>query len=175
MLHALTLHPMFVSPAIMHIDVEVSHKDGALTLHYRVHGDVGAILWPQRRAPERRDELWKHTCFEVFVQARGEESYLEFNFSPSSQWAAYRFDRYRAGMCEAVVAAPSIDARIDSDRAELTATLAPLPARARLGLSAIVETRGGEKSYWALAHPPDKPDFHHRDCFALEITPSGGA
>jgi hypothetical protein len=40
-----------------------------------------------------------------------------------------------------------------------------------LGLSAIVEDTNGGKSYWALAHPPGKPDFHHADCFTLELSP----
>jgi hypothetical protein len=39
----------------------------------------------------------------------------------------------------------------------------------RLGLSAIVEEMNGRISYWALAHPTGKPDFHHPDCFALEL------
>jgi len=24
-------------------------------------------------------------------------------------------------------------------------------------------------SYWALRHPPGGPDFHHADCFAMEL------
>lgn len=39
----------------------------------------------------------------------------------------------------------------------------------QLGLSAIVEERNGRMSYWALAHPPGKPDFHHPSCFALGL------
>jgi hypothetical protein len=38
-----------------------------------------------------------------------------------------------------------------------------------LGLSAVIEEMNGRLSYWALAHPPGKPDFHHADCFALEL------
>jgi len=38
-----------------------------------------------------------------------------------------------------------------------------------LGLSAVIEETSGRKSYWALAHPPGKPDFHHTDSFALEL------
>ena len=41
--------------------------------------------------------------------------------------------------------------------------------RWRLGLAAVIEETSGRKSYWALAHPPGKPDFHHSDCFALEF------
>jgi hypothetical protein len=33
----------------------------------------------------------------------------------------------------------------------------------------VLEENDGGKSYWALAHSPAKPDFHHTDCFALEL------
>jgi hypothetical protein len=39
----------------------------------------------------------------------------------------------------------------------------------RIGLAAAIEETSGHKSYWALAHPPGKADFHHSDCFALEF------
>src|ERR1700730_8219275 len=39
----------------------------------------------------------------------------------------------------------------------------------RIGLAAVIEDTSGHKSYWALAHPPGKADFHHSDSFALEF------
>ena len=57
-------------------------------------------------------------------------------------------------------------------RAELALDCLPdLPRDApwQLGLSAVIEEADGRLSYWALAHPPGKPDFHHSDCFALEL------
>lgn len=39
----------------------------------------------------------------------------------------------------------------------------------QIGLSAVIATKEGAISYWALAHPPGKPDFHHKDCFALKL------
>jgi hypothetical protein len=36
-------------------------------------------------------------------------------------------------------------------------------------LAAVIDETSGHKSYWALAHPPGKADFHHSDCFALEF------
>jgi len=39
----------------------------------------------------------------------------------------------------------------------------------QVGLSAVIEEKNGRISYWALAHPPGKPDFHHPDCFRLEL------
>ena len=39
----------------------------------------------------------------------------------------------------------------------------------RLALSAVIETEDGRIHYFAAAHPPGQPDFHHPDCFALEL------
>jgi hypothetical protein len=39
----------------------------------------------------------------------------------------------------------------------------------KLGLSAVIEEKDGTLSYWALAHPPGRADFHDPACFALEL------
>jgi hypothetical protein len=59
---------------------------------------------------------------------------------------------------------------------ELCATLAlarlsPAYADAPLvmGVSAVIVARDGSRSYWALVHPAEKPDFHHPDAFALTL------
>ena len=44
-----------------------------------------------------------------------------------------------------------------------------------MGLSAILEEKGGTISYWALAHPEGKPDFHAAACFAAELPAPGAA
>ena len=96
--------------------------------------------------------------------------YREFNFSPSTQWAAYDFDSYRAGMRNADVLAPRIEVRYGPERYELYAAF-DLPGGTpwRLALTAVIEETDGVKSYWALKHPPGKPDFHHADGFVLEL------
>jgi len=43
-------------------------------------------------------------------------------------------------------------------------------ATLRLGLSAVIEEKSGRRSYWALAHPSGKADFHNSDCFTLELS-----
>lgn len=52
---------------------------------------------------------------------------------------------------------------------DLSGTTLPIDQPWHLGLSAVIEERNGNISYWALNHPPGKPDFHHPDCFALEL------
>ncbi|MEO6580341.1 MAG: hypothetical protein ABIN83_04235, partial [Sphingomicrobium sp.] len=114
--------------------------------------------------------LWQSTCFELFICGVG-GAYRELNFSPSSQWAAYEFERYREGRRDLSLESPP---QISSDDEDLDGRwfLTSLddrdaPPGARFGVSAVIEETDGTKSYWALAHPPgDRPDFHHPDCFA---------
>jgi hypothetical protein len=164
--------------AATHIEVDVAGpRSGTLLLSYIVTGKIGDLLLPAIIAPARTDELWRHTCFEAFIRAVPGASYCEFNFAPSTQWAAYRFDGYRSGMRVAdEIGAPKIETASTPERYKLQATLElPRPPSSsgwRLGLSAVIEATNGRKSYWALAHPPGRPDFHHLDCFTAELSPA---
>jgi len=175
------LHPKSGCAALSSIEVEVTRpRPGQLMMRYAVAGTTGALHLPPVGAPGRADGLWRHTCFEAFVCAEAGDGYYEFNFAPSMQWAAYRFDAYRTGMSEVDgIIAPRIEAKSGNRTYELHATLEltglvdlPVDAPWRLGLSAVVEEEGGSLSHWALAHPPGEPDFHHSDCFALQLAPA---
>jgi hypothetical protein len=52
---------------------------------------------------------------------------------------------------------------------ELDAVIAVAAGRLAIGLSAVIEEQDGRLSYWALRHPPGKPDFHYPEAFALEL------
>ena len=119
----------------------------------------------------RVDELWRTTCFEAFLRPMGQTGYTEWNFAPSGGWASYAFSDYREGMAEAEVDAPPY-IRVEDNFTwwALGATIAlPSDENWELGLSAVLEEVDGTKSYWALAHPSDKPDFHHPDCFVARL------
>lgn len=175
---ALTIYPRSLCPAVASIDVEVARpRPGRLVLNYAVTGAMRDLWLPAEAAPLRADELWRRTCFEVFVRAMAGEAYVEVNVSPSRQWAAYRFTGYRVGMRPAgEIPPPAIEVRAADDRLELDVSLdlGPLPELTgaspwRLGLAAVIEEANGRTSYWALAHPPGKPDFHAADGFAYNL------
>jgi hypothetical protein len=164
-------------PAVK-IEIDAARpRPSILALSYDVTGKLGDIFMPAITTATRTDDLWKHSCFEAFVSASMSNEYYEFNFSSSTQWAAYRFSGYRSGMCQATeISAPLFEVISNPDRFTLKATLdfdrlTGLQASAswRLGLSAVLEDRTGRISYWALAHPPGRPDFHHSDCFTHEL------
>jgi len=164
----LTPHPDF--PVDSAINVEVVRSIGLLALRYTLKGAVADLAIPPSAAPGRTDELWKHTCFEAFIQPTPGDGYLEFNFAPSTQWAAYAFTGYRQGMSPADIPPPTIQTRATDTTLELAVTLRGLPpGPCRLALTAVIETISGAKSYWALAHPPGKPDFHHIAGFAYHL------
>lgn len=179
MQQTLIVHPGAPSDAAIRIVATAARpRSGVLVLRYRVSGDVGALRLPDEMQTARADELWRHTCFEAFVRPGVGAEYAEFNFAPSTEWAAYRFRNYRDGMAAASdIDAPHIRTQRTSDGFDLEAEIA-MPAadfrgdRAwRLGLCAVIEEKSGRLSYWALRHPPGKPDFHRADCFTLELAP----
>jgi hypothetical protein len=167
-------HPATGSGPVRAARVSVERMGTAFSLQYALGGDLDRVRTPSWRGSVRTEHLWRHTCFEAFLRAEGEEAYLEFNFSPSGEWAAYRFDRYRSGRTEIDVPAPAIGGHGGPDGLAVLVALEGLPPgrRWRIGLSAVVEDREGRLSYWALAHPPGDPDFHHPDCFALQFPPA---
>jgi hypothetical protein len=170
----LVCHPLTSYRSIDAIDVRVERAtNGILALTFVLQGDLSTMHIPAERPRRRVDELWSHTCFEAFLMAGNGPDYREYNFSPSGEWAAYAFRDYRQAGVAADEFAPVIRVHRSAQRLVLEAEV-PLESPAlyrsiRLGLSAVVEAADGGLSYWALRHPPGKPDFHHVDAFALQL------
>ena len=175
---SLGVHPGEAAGPVSAITVLIAATpDGALNLSYRIHGDFDRVRVPAKAAARISERLWERTCCELFVRAVGVPAYHELNFSPSSEWTAYAFTRYREGRLLADEALdPQITTRHTSGVLELCARI-PLARLSRyyegatlaLGISAVIEGSDGTRSHWALVHPADKPDFHHPDAFAFRL------
>jgi len=138
---------------------------------FGVSAPAERFVIPQVHEPWRADELWRTTCFEAFFAPDDGQGYREWNFAPHGNWAAYDFTAYREGMAQADVRSPPY-IRMEDNFTWWTvgATIAVEAERQwRLGLSAVIEEKDGTKSYWALAHPSEKPDFHLADCFVANL------
>jgi hypothetical protein len=174
----LTRHPQTGSDAIEEIRASVAWSYGEpIAIRYSLKGDLTRLRVPQSQPPRRSDRLWEHTCFEAFFAVKGQPEYLEFNFAPSGEWAVHSFQRYReAAPPPKKDPATEITVRRTGENLELNAgvwldglqAISP-GARLSVALSAVIEDNRGRLSYWALKHPRGKPDFHHREGFALEI------
>jgi hypothetical protein len=173
-------HPT-ATPADLTITVEAEREGTELLLRFAVRGAVQGIRLPPASTPaQRRDELWRHTCFEAFIRPSRSEAYHELNLSPSYDWAFYHFERWRSGRSNPDLPALAFDYTGDPSLIQVRAsmelgTLLSPAVPWQLNLTAVIEDEAGQLSYWALAHPADAPDFHHPDCFVLELPPPAAA
>ena len=163
----------------------ISRQNDFLAVSYILAGELNPIVLPTISArPSRRDELWKATCFEFFLAIKDQPQYWEFNLSPSGDWNVYRMDAYRrVGFRQE----PSIQrlpfevkrACVEPGRNEpeafvLNASIDLNPLfrpehRLDVGITAVIQTKDGGESYWALAHPAPQADFHLRESFTLAL------
>lgn len=171
--YQLTVHPAHPPARVQSVEARIIGADANwLRLRWRIEGSQG-LLVPPFAGKGRADNLWQTTCFELFLRPEGGTAYCEFNLSPSERWAAYDFSDYRAEMTERPVERePQSTIRLGSSFAIFDASIpiSALPdASCSMGLSAVLEEESGTKSFWALAHPADKPDFHDPACFAATL------
>jgi hypothetical protein len=177
----LTAHPSTPNDAVRGLGVQLrAEEPDILVFQYLLDADMSRVRVPFPGAGGRAEALWKHTCFEAFIAPADAPGYHEFNFSPSLDWAIYRFGAYREGMSPAEIGrVPQISVRRSDDALELESAvclgnLVDLrdARHLRIALAAVIEDENGRLSYWGLRHPPGKPDFHHPNGFILEVARS---
>ena len=180
--HVLTAHRSEPVPAGWHIEVVTRWSPGGLLLEYTMGVPAGRlVLAPRSETPAAQDLLWKRTCGELFLGVPGDPFYLEFNFSPSGDWAAYAFDGYRAGARNHYWTGQTPEVRIlpGEGATRLLATVPHAALRSlgrkdsaltwQAGITVVLESHLG-LSYWSLAHPRALPEFHDRAGFIGAIS-----
>ncbi|MEA5411225.1 DOMON-like domain-containing protein [Synechococcus sp. BA-120 BA3] len=176
--HGFELRPFGADgpPSDLRLEGTASREGALLRLRYRLGGAIETLqLPPPSPAPSRQDGLWTTTCFECFWGLEGERPYWELNLSPAGHWNLYRLEGYREGLRPE----PGYDRplhRVRQGDGLLSIALdLPLPADIHadapleVAITAVIEDRHGQLSYWALAHPGAEPDFHRRDAFLLRL------
>lgn len=158
------------------IEGAIARRAGTITVGYRLLGPPKDLVIPGRAAvPERKDGLWKDTCFELFLAAKGALRYWEFNLSPAGHWNVYRFASYREGMAEEP-AFTALPFTVETARHALTLTLeldlgkiVPADLALEVAISAVLRHTDGAMTHWTLTHRGLQPDFHRRDSFIIPL------
>lgn len=173
---AFSLHPFpGQNSGGVSIEGDIERTGQALVLSFLLQGNLDDIVLPAAAKRTRRDNLWQATCLEMFWAEEGAKNYWELNLAPSGAWNVYAFTDYRTGMQrEERVAEPLTRISRTPDTFALTVELGigslhAEHASLRIGISAVLEHRDSRLSYWALAHPAEKPDFHAPQCFLLRV------
>jgi hypothetical protein len=166
----------FGEPASGAVEGWIQRRGEQLRLEYRLRDPAASLRVPPLAAePRRCDGLWQATCLELFLALPGEESYREFNLSPSGDWNVYRLDAYRRGLRPdpAWTALPMTRTQGQGELAVALATHLPpeLAAAAQLeaAITAVLQSAEGLCTYWALHHPGAEADFHRREGFVLRL------
>jgi hypothetical protein len=178
--HSFRLVP-FAAPAPLDVEITgtVALEVDVLSVTYRISGAIDQIKVAAPRAqPSRKDELWRTTCFELFVKLPERAEYWEYNLSPSRDWNVYRFTSYRSALQQEPQIA-DINVATETAQTHLTSVRAalPLPAALReqklvIGVSSVIEDARGNVHYFALRHDGAKPDFHDPAGFVLSLEPA---
>ena len=169
----LVAHPAHLPDRITAVRASIVGRDRYwLRLRWRIERGEGLIV-PAFAGQGRADGLWKTTCFELFCRQADGPTYCEFNLSPSERWAAYDFEGYRSGMrARPVERDPVCTYRAGGAFSIFDAAIpaAALPADpSAINLACVLDEADGVKSFWALAHPEDRPDFHDPACFTGQL------
>ena len=169
-MHKLHLHPGSTAGPVESISASISPTASGCRVQFRLHGELQQVRIADLADSERADNLWKTTCFEAFWQPQGDTAYREFNFSPSTRWAAYDFDDFRENGRDAPVDAIAVACAHSNEALLLTADIAAdLPLPAMVALNAIVEDSKGVLHYWALSFRDGPPDFHSIETRSLRL------
>ncbi len=173
---AFNLHP-FPGQDSGGVSIEggIERTPQALVLSFVLHGNLGDLVLPDLAKQTRGDNLWQATCLEMFWAEEKRKNYWELNLAPNGAWNVYAFTDYRTGMQrEERVGEPRIETARTPDTFSLSgelriSNLHPNNAPLRVGISGVLKHRDSRLSYWALAHPEEKPDFHAPQTFFLRV------
>jgi len=169
----------FPAPNIPKISItgEISLHKNIVDLHYLPAGEIEDVLLPSTSVnPRRKDELWKATCFEFFLAIKDQPQYWEFNMSPSGDWNVYHMDAYRRiGFREETsIHLSEFEFARETNRftLDVIVDLSPIILQAQVlevGITAIIQTKDDNETYWAVTHPAPFADFHLRESFILGL------
>ena len=148
----------------------LDRQGSSIQFEFQVTDPNGLISWPEnKQSRQRMNELWKETCFEIFLSEKNNDDYFEVNLTHQGNWNIYHFDNYRSpqppeetnqielsslvwdGHC----LSGQLKTKIDLRELDFSAT-------------AVIKTKKNETVYLAAHHAGAKPDFHLRNSFIIK-------
>jgi hypothetical protein len=172
----------FAAPNIPNLTVSgtVDRQKNMFCVQYTLAGDLEEIfLPPSISSPARKDELWRTTCFELFIAVKESPQYWEFNMSPSGDWNVYVMDAYRQLNMRPEARIPGLQFQVQKEMHCLSLTAAidlnsiiGSEKALEAGITTVIQEDTYRETYWAMVHPQANADFHLRDSFVLEFPSS---
>lgn len=157
----------------LRVTTTVHLNQKSIALSFLIKGELEGYSFPPEAKQRRANELWKATCFELFLANSKHEAYYELNFSSSFSWNFYRLSAYRAELEEmALLSSPKIEIMRKEDEVQVFFELALeagfLAQFDLYNVAVVLLKKENERGFWSLKEMREAPDFHCRENF-LEI------
>ena len=152
------------------VEASLEIEDKNFKLEYQVKGEVNNYIFSKPSREKRANELWRATCFELFLAPKESLNYWELNLSPSKAWNFYAFDNYKLCMREEKnISLPiihisqkknnySLSLKFNFDR-ELK--------EADFNLAVILLDREKNRHFYSINRKENGVDFHDRGYWSI--------
>lgn len=141
-----------------------------MEIAFEILGMLNRYIFDPIEPIRRANELWRRSCFELFIALPDSREYWELNIASSGAWNLYHLEDYRSGVTEVFLKSePEIRIDPTPNRYRLSAVLditeLLLTPSVAVNVAAILLTQNQERTFWAVNHPLHQPDFHAREGF----------
>ncbi len=154
------------------IYVSIEIEENKIKIKYEIIGDLLSYNFPKVTKQKRANELWRDTCFELFIANYSSEEYYEINTSPSTEWNAYHFTSYKNEMkASDVFSVPNIsfyqlDKRYEFSF-EMTFRKDIFEKELLVNLAVILLDQKGIRHFYTIHRQNKSPNFHDREWHTL--------
>lgn len=152
------------------IEIESSFEidNKTLRLSFDIKGNIGNYLFDEPCKQTRKDELWKKTCFELFIAHKNRPNYHELNISTSTEWNFYTFSDYKTAMKEEKnLSEPFIHSSKMQNRYRLSVEFdfyeENFKENFTFNLAVILLDKKGIRSFYTIYRKEGKVDFHNKE------------
>ena len=147
------------------IEASFSLTPHHLTLSFSLKNINNHYLFERQGDAKRVDELWKATCFEIFIKNPNGKAYWELNIAPNGSWNFYRFSDYKKDMQEELrVLPPKVLFIREGDEVALSFKLdfteVLFEKNINFNLALILLDVEGERHFFTLNPKEGLADFH---------------
>lgn len=157
----------------LQVDVSIEIIEKIIYLSYSISGDISSIIIPSiSDIPQRKDDLWKTTCFELFLANKTKRNYIELNLSPSLNYNIYSFSDYRADMnLENSFIIRNTSVKHEKTKFNIKFMLESINIintdDLLINISTVIKYSNDKSKYYAVMHNKDKADFHKKNTFVV--------
>ncbi|RUM68464.1 MAG: hypothetical protein DSZ07_06640 [Sulfurovum sp.] len=149
---------------------EIDNK--MLILEFTVSGEIKNYIFNKPCIQAREDNLWKESCFELFIAHSNKPSYYELNISPSTNWNFYSFSNYKREMNEEKnISEPFIDSSKMQEAYKLSFEFEFyeefIEKELIFNLAVILLDTKGIRHFYSIHQREERVDFHDKEYWNL--------